>query len=541
MRRRRFLSASAMSAGAVLLTQCSRTSSQSELPNVTESAQLSNPATSPQIYTSADGLLELDLEASYQTIELDGKPAKLMAYNGQVPGPRLEAKPGDTVRIRFTNNLPDPTNIHYHGLNISHSGNADNVFLSVEPGETFAYEFAIPENHPAGTFWYHPHRHGFVADQVFAGLSGFFVVRGDLDEIPEVQAATEEFIALKDFQLNEEGNIASLDRMAVMMGREGSLVTVSGQVEPNIELPKNGVLRLRLLNASIARFYRLQVEDHSMQLIATDGGSLSAPVEVKELLLVPGERAEVLIQGNRDSGSYRLLNLPYDRGGMEMMEGEAMGGMKMGGDDSSAAAEKASGGMKMGGDDMDMGEGHSMEGMDGSMSKAADVESSASGGVMSLATFTYSDSGSEVSSIPTQLIPVKAIPAAQNTRRIELSMRMSFLKGMVFTLNDKTYDPDRVDIQVPLGSIEEWEIANVDADKMDHPFHIHAAPFQVISRNGQPEPYPAWKDTVLVRGGETLRIRMHFKDFPDKSVYHCHVLDHEELGMMGVIDVQESI
>ena len=541
MRRRRFLSASAMSAGAVLLTQCSRTSSQPELSNVTESAQLSNPATSPQIYTSADGLLELDLEASYQTIELDGKPAKLMAYNGQVPGPRLEAKPGDTVRIRFTNNLPDPTNIHYHGLNISHSGNADNVFLSVEPGETFVYEFAIPEDHPAGTFWYHPHRHGFVADQVFAGLSGFFVVRGDLDEIPEVQAATEEFIALKDFQLDDEGNIASPDRMAVMMGREGSLVTASGQVEPNIELPKNGVLRLRLLNASIARFYRLQVEDHSMQLIATDGGSLSAPVEVKELLLVPGERADVLIQGNKDSGSYRLLNLPYDRGGMGMMEGEAMGGMKMGDDDSSAAVEKASGGMKMGNNDMDMGEGHSMEGMDGSMSETADVESSASSGVMSLATFTYSDSGSEVSSIPTQLIPVEAIPAAQNTRRIELSMRMSFLKGMVFTLNDKTYDPDRVDIQVPLGSIEEWEIANVDADKMDHPFHLHAAPFQVISRNGQPEPYPAWKDTVLVRGGETLRIRMHFKDFPDKSVYHCHVLDHEELGMMGVIDVQESI
>jgi len=530
-----------MSAGAVLLTQCSRTSSQSELPNVTESAQLSNPATSPQIYTSADGLLELDLEASYQTIELDGKPAKLMAYNGQVPGPRLEAKPGDTVRIRFTNNLPDPTNIHYHGLNISHSGNADNVFLSVDPGETFVYEFAIPEDHPAGTFWYHPHRHGFVADQVFAGLSGFFVVRGDLDEVPEVQAATEEFIALKDFQLDDEGNVASPDRMAVMMGREGSLVTVSGQVEPNIELPKNGVLRLRLLNASIARFYRLQVEDHSMQLIATDGGSLSAPVEVKELLLVPGERADVLIQGNKDSGSYRLLNLPYDRGGMGMMEGEAMGGMKMGDDDSSAAVEKASGGMKMENNDMDMGEGHSMEGMDGSISETADVESSASSGVMSLATFTYSDSGSEVSSIPTQLIPVEAIPAAQNTRRIELSMRMSFLKGMVFTLNDKTYDPDRVDIQVPLGSIEEWEIANVDADKMDHPFHLHAAPFQVISRNGQPEPYPAWKDTVLVRGGETLRIRMHFKDFPGKSVYHCHVLDHEELGMMGVIDVQESI
>ena len=194
MKRRHFFSVSAAGAGAVLLSQCSRTpSSQVQSPNTQRSAQSSDSVASPTVYTSTDGLLDLDLEASYRTVNIDRQPATLMAYNGQVPGPRLEAKPGDTVRIRFTNNLPEPTNIHYHGLNISHSGNADNVFLSVEPGETFAYEFTIPEDHPAGTFWYHPHRHGFVADQVFAGLSGFFVIRGELDEIPEVQSASEAF------------------------------------------------------------------------------------------------------------------------------------------------------------------------------------------------------------------------------------------------------------------------------------------------------------------------------------------------------------
>lgn len=531
MKRRQFLSVSALGAGSVLLSQCSRRpSSQTQLddqpPDSTDTAvQSAELATSSAVFTSANGLLEVDLEASYQTIDIGGKQAKLMAYNGQVPGPRLEAKPGDTVRIRFTNNLPEPTNLHYHGLNISHSGNADNVFLSVEPDETFVYEFAIPEDHPAGTFWYHPHRHGFVADQVFAGLSGFFIVRGDLDEIPEVKAATEEFIALKDFQLDEEGNIASPDRMALMMGREGSLVTASGRVNPEIPFPANGLLRLRLLNASISRFYRLQVEDHSMHLIATDGGSLSVPVEVKEVLLVPGERAEVLIRGDQSSGSYRLLNLPYDRGGMGMMGSEAMGGMDM---------KEGSSGMEMQDGSMDMGEGHSME----NMGEIAGVEPSDSSDSMPLATFTYADSMSEIPALPTQLIPVETLPAAQNTRRIELSMRMSFLRGMAFTLNDKTYSEDRTDIQVPLGTVEEWEIANVDADMMDHPFHLHAAAFQVVSRNGKPEPYSAWKDTVLVRGGETLRIRIPFRDFPGKSVYHCHVLDHEELGMMGVIDVQ---
>lgn len=518
MKRRQFISVSAVGVGSVLLAQCSRQSApSSQLPAAQKVAQSSDQVDMPHVYESVDGLLEVDLEASYKTIELGGQQATLMAYNGQVPGPRLEAKPGDTVRIRFTNNLPDPTNIHYHGLNISHSGNADNVFLSVQPGETFDYEFTLPNDHPAGTFWYHPHRHGFVANQVFAGLSGFFVVRSDLDEIAEVKAASEVFLALKDFQLDDEGNVASPDRMAVMMGREGSLVTASGEVNPSLSIPANGLLRLRLLNASISRFYRLQLEQHSMQLIATDGGALSAPVEVKELLLVPGERAEVLIRGDREAslqenrapGTYRLLNLPYDRGSMGMIGGGSMGGMKM-------------------------DEGYSMEGMDMNSSGSA-----ASGEALPLATFTYSDSSqNELAALPTQLIPMEPLPAAQNTRRIELSMRMSFIRGMAFTLNDKTYSADRTDIQVPLNTVEEWEIANVDSDMMDHPFHLHAAPFQVVSRNGQPEPYSAWKDTVLVRGGETLRIRIPFKDFAGKSVYHCHILDHEELGMMGVIDVQ---
>lgn len=161
---------SAAGAGSVLLARCSRVSMPSPTNEAQKVSQPSSQTSRPAVYTSTDSLLDLDLEASYQTIELNGKQATLMAYNGQVPGPRLEAKPGDRVRIRFTNNLPNPTNLHYHGLNISHSGNADNVFLSIQPGETFAYEFAIPEDHPAGTFWYHPHRHGFVANQVFRGF-----------------------------------------------------------------------------------------------------------------------------------------------------------------------------------------------------------------------------------------------------------------------------------------------------------------------------------------------------------------------------------
>ena len=158
------------------------------------------------IHQSSDGLLELDLEAKESPINLSGRQAYLLTYNGQIPAPRLEAKPGDKVRIHFTNNLSQPTNLHYHGLHIPPTGNADNVFLRINPGEKFNYEFDIAQNQSAGTFWYHPHLHGLVAEQLFGGLAGLFIVRGELDEIPEIKVAQEEFLVLQDFSLDERGS-----------------------------------------------------------------------------------------------------------------------------------------------------------------------------------------------------------------------------------------------------------------------------------------------------------------------------------------------
>ncbi len=109
--------------------------------------------------------------------------------------------------------------------------------------------------------------------------------------------------------------------------------------------------------------------------------------------------------------------------------------------------------------------------------------------------------------------------------------------GMVFAFNGEVYSEGRIDTRVKLNSVEDWELVNIDSDRMDHPFHLHVNPFQIVSRDGHPEPYRAWKDTVLVRGGETVRIRIPFRDFTGKTVYHCHILDHEDLGMMGSISV----
>lgn len=494
LNRRRFLILGTASTGAVLASRWA-------FSQMLESSESSSAT--PQLYKSTDGLLDLDLEASLRSVQLGThgeRQATLMSYNGHVPGPRLEVKPGDTVRIHFTNNLPQPTNLHYHGLHITPVGNADNVLLSIPPGERLTYEFTLPQNHPAGTFWYHPHHHGYVAEQMFGGLAGLLIVRGELDEISEIRAAQEEFLVLKDFDLDTKGRINSPSQMALMMGREGSLVTINGQVNPSFSIAKGGLLRLRLLNASPSRFYRLSLENHPLYLIATDGGAISQPVELSELLLAPGERAEVLVKGDSEAGTYRLLNLPYDRGGMGMM-GEMEGGMMHGG-------------------------------MNGMMNHGGNTQSR-----QTLATLTYQGSVAPLA-LPETLIPVEPLPEPTTVRRLELSMEMRTGMNMAFTFNGKTFDAKRVDIQPQLGTVEEWELANVDPDRMDHPFHLHVNPFQVISRNGQPEPHLAWKDTVLVRGGETVRIRIPFHDFAGKTVYHCHILDHEDLGMMGMVEMK---
>lgn len=484
LNRRQFLTLSASSAGAVLLSQCSRGQTQT-VPKA--------PLSLPKLHTSKDGLLDLKLEASYRQVDLNGKFTNLLSYNGQIPGPRLEAKPGDTVRIHFKNNLNGPTNIHYHGLHIPPTGNADNVFRRIDSGESALYEFSIPKQHPGGIAYYHPHLHGYVADQILGGLGGMFIIRGPLDEIPEIQAAEETFLFLKDFVVEQRQPM-----MGRMAGREGDLVTVNGQVNPSFSVSAGGLARLRLVNASNARFYRLALEKHPLYLIATDGHPLSTPVEIKELLLSPGERAEVLVRGDQYAGQYRLLNLPYSRGQMGMMGGGMMG------------RDRRGLGM-MGGNDQDSSQ--------------------------TIATLNYSGQV-ETQSLPQQLIKVEALPESQTVRQFALDHGMVPGQGMVFLINGKSFDHKRIDTQVALNTVEDWEVSNTGV--MDHPFHLHTNPFQVIARNGQPVPYQAWKDTVLIPTGETVRIRIPFRDFPGKTVYHCHILDHEELGMMGTIEMQKA-
>jgi FtsP/CotA-like multicopper oxidase with cupredoxin domain len=150
-----------------------------------------------------------------------------------------------------------------------------------------------------------------------------------------------------------------------------------------------------------------------------------------------------------------------------------------------------------------------------------------------IATLAYGGSTTEAS-LPDQLLPVEPLPAPETVRQFTLNHG----PGMVFLINGKAFDHNRIDTQVSLNSVEDWEVINTGT--MTHPFHVHTNKFQVVSLNGQAPPYPAWKDVVSVSPGERLRIRIPFRDYPGKTVYHCHILDHEDRGMMGTLEMRPS-
>ena len=438
-----------------------------------------------QLRASDSNVVDTTIEASERWVAIGERSARLYAYNGNVPGPVLEAHAGDTLRVFFQNNLSEETNLHFHGLHVPPVGNADNPFIIVAPGESFQYELPIPANHPGGTFWIHPHVHGKTARQVSRGLAMPLLIRGDLDQIPAIVAASESVLVLQDFDLDEAGYSMEPNAPARMQGREGSLITAGGAVNPTIPIEVGGWVRLHLVNASSSRFYLLQMEGHPLIQIASDGGGLPSPRPADQLLLAPGERCQVMIQGTVESGSYRLLNLPYVRGVVGMM---------------------------------------------GGFGPPRTTNATA------LATFVYQGREDNPVALDQTLIPVKPLPQAAITRTFVLGQGMGmgmFGRAGMFTVNNGTFDPSRVDTRVSLGDVEDWEFVNTSM--MDHPMHIHTNPFQVIGPDGRPD--TAWKDVAVVRAGSRLRIRTHFLDYAGKTVYHCHILDHEDLGMMGVLQI----
>ncbi|MCH9728546.1 MAG: multicopper oxidase family protein [Actinomycetia bacterium] len=437
----------------------------------------------PAVLASHDGELDVSLTAA-PGAALAGTTGSVLGLNGASPGPTLQVRPGDVLRVHLANRLQQPTNLHTHGLRVSPKGNGDNPFVSIAPGESFDYRFMIPHDHPPGTFWYHPHRHGYVADQLFGGLAGALVVAGG----PDLDVGADRVMLLTDISLNNIGRVSAVGPMDRMMGRQGRLILVNGQYQPVITAAPGVTERWRLINACTSRVLSLRLDGHPLTQIAADGHFLPAPVTRKQVVLAPGNRTDVVIRPLAH-GRFTLWTDPYDRGSPGMM------GM-MGGAASTAA-------------------------------RAPVV----------LATVAVSGTNGSAPPLPATL-PAPALPSGLVSvrRRVSFEMQMGMAAGgMRWTIDRRAYDAERTDQAVQLGATEEWLVTNNSS--MDHPFHLHVWPFQVLATSAAPAAEQSLRDVVLVPARGWARLRVHFADFAGRSVYHCHILDHEDTGMMATIEV----
>ncbi len=456
----------------------------------------------PVELSSQNGRLDVTLIAAAGSVPYAGGTRWALTYNGTTPGPTLRVRPGDVLTVTLENRLDAPTNLHTHGLHVSPEGDSDNVFVMVDPGQRHIYSYQIPADHPSGTFWYHPHHHGQVARQVFGGMAGVIIVEDALDRLPELAAATARILVLADPNIGATAAVLDVAMMQRMTGREGSAILVNGLPQPRIPARTGTLEHWRIVNASASRYYALRLDGQQLLLVASDGGRLDAPHAIDELVLVPGERAEVLIPVT--AGTHALTTRTVDRGGM----GAAGQGAGMGG-----------GGMGRGG------------------------AAATSQNPTVIATLEVTGDATTAAALPTVLRdPADPVPGSvTGTRDVTLSMNMGMGMGGTggdgqFLIDGRTFDANRVDITTRLGTTEDWVIRNTST--MDHPFHLHVWPFRVVERSDGAALPPGWKDTVNVPAGQSVRLRIPFRDLSGKAVYHCHILDHEDLGMMGIIDTQ---
>ncbi|MBW2442861.1 MAG: multicopper oxidase domain-containing protein [Deltaproteobacteria bacterium] len=434
---------------------------------------------------------------------LDGDPSNLVDMERSYLGPIIRARTGQKIRIRFNNAMADPTIVHWHGLHVPAEMDG-HPRLVIPGGETYVYEFEIRNR--AGTYWYHPHPHGLTGPQVYGGLAGLFLVSDDEEEAAGLPSGEYDIpLVLQDRAFDRSNQLIYLSghHMEQMNGFLGDWIMVNGQ--PDFSLPvATRAYRLRLLNGSNARIYRLAWKDgRPLTVIGTDGGLLEEPVQRRYVMLGPGERVELWADFSNDAvgSETALVSLPFDDG---MLGGGRMGRGMMGG----------------GGDGLPNGAGFTIFRV--RVNRAEET----------------------VLTLPQRLSAIERYDPAdavnpEDPKRFHLVMR-----HMAWTINGRTFQMEQVaaEERVALNSLEVWEFINegggmgmMGGMAMPHPIHLHGMQFQVLQRRGVThEGYvdEGWKDTVLLMPGERVRVLARFGDYAGLFLYHCHNLEHEDMGMM---------
>lgn len=428
----------------------------------------------------------IDLDIAPVSWELaPGLRTEAWAYGGSVPGTPIVARVGERLTIRATNRLKERTNIHWHGLVVPNAQDGPGVVI--EPGETFTYSFAAPE---AGTYWYHPHYRP-VLDQLDRGLAAPFIVLS-----PEDGRYTGDLVLLlDDWYLDARGR--RLEGAAPgAMERFGNLETVNGKTGAAIEplrLVSGGLYKLRFISASTASVHTLRVSGHVFRITHLDGHPLAEPYESESLTLAPGERVDAELAAVGKPGS--SFAIESDRPELGIRIPLIYGGAAQAPLRSPFVPARAGADPKL----LARAPDHVLR-----VASAAEPAPSADMGMMAMPGMDMAGSGR-------------------------------------WLINGAAY-PDTKPLVVPVGVPVKLRIFNDDpADdaehRMDHPMHVHGAVFQVLAVNGSPLPVPLSKDTVPVPAGGFVDVAIVMAE-AGTWMFHCHVIDHEDGGMLTVIQAR---
>jgi len=429
----------------------------------------------PPVRRSVDGVLHTTLTNAPAAVSIGGRRYMTgAAYEGLYPGPTLIVKPGDRLVVTQRNRLPtDSTNIHVHGLHVSPAPGHDNVFLRLRAGRDYVNTYDIPTDQYPGTYWYHPHWHMNVDYQTYDGMAGAIVVRGPVDDLPGIAGRRERTMVFQRLQLGDDGRVVPIEQLDETKAQ----TFINGQLRPVIDIRPGEVQRWRIINAQSDDFLRLAIDGQYFRLIGTDGTPMESPAPASIMLIPPGGRRTVLVRGGAP-GDRALRTLEWGAG-FQHVEPAVLATVRSGGPSPGQQA------------------------LPGRLTSLPDLR--------------------------------RASVAARRT--VEFSESANNDGPPAFLINGKTYDQWGASdmFRMKRGTVEEWTLTNTSNEW--HPFHIHVNPFQIVAINGVAQTDVRYADVVPIPPGGNVTIRQRFSDFTGRFVIHCHILFHEDHGMMAPVRV----
>ena len=434
-----------------------------------------------------------------------GRASQTLGYNGPYLGPTIRLHRGDDVQMAVTNALEADTTVHWHGMLVPAEMDGGPHQL-IRPGDTWRPMLAVRQ--PAATLLYHPHVHGKTGEQVYRGLAGVLLIADGTERalgLPSEYGVDDLPLVLQDRQFDNNRMVLPTGMMTSMQGRRGDTLLVNGTPNAVARVPSR-MVRLRFVNGSNARIYDLSFDDgRAFQWIATEGGLLAAAVPLRSLELAPGQRAEILVDFS-DGRKAALLTGPD-------ANASTMGGMGGVGRLRGAVADALYGGK--------------------ATVLAFDPEKA--------------NGGPAGSPVPLPLSNLERVDASRAVRHRRFRLNMGMGMGMGgggmgagmgsggmggLAINGQAFDMSRIDERVRLGDVEIWEVSG---ETMAHPFHVHGVHFEVLRQGGGTPSVrdQGLRDTVLVKDPVELLVRFTQPAVKAPFMYHCHILEHEDGGMMG--------